>query len=188
MEMTETLRSAIETKNISRIHSVFYTIAHEDPSFASGKYEETLRYVKNLNLNGLIEEHDGTDFAPQEEWNSDYWAAVASELQDNFSQERINHMIEVGKHVYGKKKPVTSESRKTFVEIEYKEEKKESLEADTEKISKNTYSNDNTANNSSEQRTKKKKNVSVDDIDMWLIVTGIILGIGLLVHLLKGKK
>ena len=149
MEMTETLRSAIETRNISRIRSVFYTIAHEDPSFASEKYEETLRYVKNLNLNGLIEEHDGTDFAPQEEWNSDYWAAVASDLQDNFSQERINHMIEVGKHVYGKKKPVTSEP---------------------------------------EQRIKKIKNASVDDIDMWLIVTGVILGIGLLVRLLKGKK
>jgi hypothetical protein len=143
MEMTETLKSAIEERNISRIRSVFYTIAHEDPSFASGKYEETLKYVKGLNIEGFIEAHNGSEFAPQDAWDKEYWAEVASELQDNFSQERIDHLIEVGKYVYGK---------------------------------------------NAEPKVRMDTTSGADDTDRWLKIAGVILGIGLLIRLLKGKK
>ena len=43
---------------------------------------------------------DGEDFEPEEKWDEDYWALVASSLIDNFCEERIQHLEIVGKKVY----------------------------------------------------------------------------------------
>lgn len=176
MEMTETLRKAIEIRNISRIHSVFYTIAHEDPSFETGKYEETLRYVKNLNLEGFIAEHNGEEFRAQEEWNKEYWAEVASELQDNFSQKRIEHLIEVGKYVYGKKS-TNSES------VDFNKTIMESNTVEEGRTEESSFENNNV-----ESKDMKKQLKNSDDIDRWLFVAGIFVGICILIRLFRGKK
>lgn len=103
MEISGTLKKAIEEKNADSLHSIFYTIAHEDPAFSTKKFEDTLEYVKGFNIPGLINQHNGQAELDEREWDEDYWAQVASELHDNFSEERVSHLITIGNKVYGKK-------------------------------------------------------------------------------------
>lgn len=103
--ISKTLSDAIESKNVSAIRSVFYTIAHEDPNFSTGKFFNTLNHVKKHNIPGLFEKYDGEEFKT-DDWNEAYWSEVAVDLLDNFCIERINHLKEVGEKVYPKKNNV----------------------------------------------------------------------------------
>jgi hypothetical protein len=133
MEKIAALEEAIANNNLVGIYSVFYTIAHGDPNFSTNKFRELLAYVKSKHIDGLMQEFDGEDFASEKEWNEDYWALVASSLMDNFCDERINHLEEVGKKVYPNKKaeqPTESDQNKHGAKHKektskkYKEEKK----------------------------------------------------------------
>lgn len=103
MEKISALEDAIQKKNLVGIYSVFYTIAHGDPSFSTGKFIETLNYVKSKNIEGFMQEFDGEEFQPENKWNEEYWAFIASSLIDNFCETRIKHLEQVGKKVYALK-------------------------------------------------------------------------------------
>lgn len=100
MEKIAALEDAISKKSLVGIYSVFYTIAHGDPNFSTNKFRNVLEYVKTKNIPGLMQEFDGEAFEPEEKWDEDYWALVASSLIDNFCEERIQHLETVGKKVY----------------------------------------------------------------------------------------
>lgn len=104
MQVSRTLEDAIEKGNLSAVYSTFYTIAHEDPNFSTGKFDETLNYVKGKHIPGLMQPYDGKPRKGAESWNEEYWAEVASDLVDNFCEERIAHLRQVGRKVY----PVTA--------------------------------------------------------------------------------
>jgi hypothetical protein len=56
-----------------------------------------------------MQEFDGEEFEPEENWNQNYWALIASSLMDNFCEERIDHLEKVGKKVYPvSRRPVSS--------------------------------------------------------------------------------
>ncbi|SHM97415.1 hypothetical protein SAMN02746066_04167 [Anaerosporobacter mobilis DSM 15930] len=99
MKISKTLENAIEAKDLSRIYSSFYTIALADPSFSTGKFRNTLEYVKSLNIPGFMQPYSG-GVLQDTDWSEEYWGIVASELMDNFCEERINHLERVGKTVY----------------------------------------------------------------------------------------
>lgn len=94
------LKEAISHKNLTRIYNEFSVIAHEDPSFSTNKFEQTLEYVESLNILGLKKPFDGRIFEGQENWNEEYWALLVSSLLDNFSDERIKHLKEVSKYLH----------------------------------------------------------------------------------------
>lgn len=100
MEKIAALEDAIAKKSLVGIYSVFYTIAHGDPNFSTGKFREVLRYVKSKHIEGFMEAFDGEEFEPEENWDKEYWALVASSLMDNFCEERISHLEQVGRKVY----------------------------------------------------------------------------------------
>lgn len=100
MEKIAALEDAISKKSLVGIYSVFYTIAHGDPNFSTNKFKDVLAYVKMKNITGLMQEFDGEEFEPEEKWDEDYWALIASSLIDNFCEERIGHLEAVGKKVY----------------------------------------------------------------------------------------
>ena len=87
-------------KNLVSIKNEFYIIAHQDRSFSTGKYGQTLDYVKAKNIEGLFVSFDGEAFKPIEEWDFEYWAYMAHSLMDNFCEERIEHLMEVSKTLY----------------------------------------------------------------------------------------
>lgn len=95
------LLEAIRSKNMLQIYNEFYNIAHEDRGFKTGKFLETLEYVKRQDIPDFIQPYDNREFEDQAKWDEDYWALVASSLMDNFSMERINHLKKVGSYLYG---------------------------------------------------------------------------------------
>lgn len=123
MEKIAALEDAIAKNSLVGIYSVFYTIAHGDPNFSTGKFRAFIDYVKSKNIAGFIQEFDGEEFETEEKWDKDYWALIASSLVDNFCMERIDHLEAVGKKVYPihaveKPKPVNSMTNTSDNEIE----------------------------------------------------------------------
>lgn len=111
----EYLKEAIIERNMTRIYNEFYVIVHEDPGFNTGKFRDTLKFVKEQAIPNFMQPYDQRKFASKAEWNDDYWALVASSLLDNFSDDVINHLEQVGQHLYGQRvkqvnNPVASES------------------------------------------------------------------------------
>lgn len=62
-----------------------------------------MKYVKNNEIDGFIQKHNGVIFEAEEKWSEEYWDKVASELIDNFSMERINHLKDISKKLYPNK-------------------------------------------------------------------------------------
>ena len=104
MERISALEDAIEKKSLVGIYSVFYTIAHGDPNFSTGKFRDVLQYVQDKKIEGVMQEFDGENFEPEEKWDEDYWAFIASSLIDNFCYERIDLLEAIGKKIYPVKK------------------------------------------------------------------------------------
>ncbi|MGG1516995.1 hypothetical protein ABE504_16420 [Paenibacillus oryzisoli] len=50
----------------------------------------------------LWDEHDGREFAPEEQWNNDYLGLLHSQFKFNFSRERFEKMLAVGKKLHAK--------------------------------------------------------------------------------------
>lgn len=72
--------------------------------------KNALNYVKSsLNeeeYKSIWEEYDGIKLEDDKnKWNKYYFASVEVDLSDNFSKERFNHILEVGRYVYGTTKP-----------------------------------------------------------------------------------
>jgi len=100
LEKIGALEEAIQQRSLAGIYSVFYTIAHGDPNFSTGKFMETLDYVKSKKIEGFMQEFDGEELKREEEWDKNYWAYIASSLMDNFCDVRIEHLKKIGQKVY----------------------------------------------------------------------------------------
>lgn len=95
------VKDAIGNRNYIRIHNEFCSVIHQDPSFRTRDLEEAIQYIKGQNVPDVIRAHDQRPFADRGEWNKEYWALVLSELMDNFSSERVEHIKQVGRHLFG---------------------------------------------------------------------------------------
>lgn len=68
--------------------------------------KSALNYVEN-NLNdteysAIWETYDGIHMeSDRSKWDKSYFASVEVDLSDNFSIERFNHILDVGRYVYG---------------------------------------------------------------------------------------
>lgn len=102
IEISNTFKQDVEKGSVIHIRDELTTICHEDRSFSTGKFDAYLDYAKKANISGLFDTFDGEDFKPKNEWDKDYWSYITASLMDNFCNERIRHLKEVGKHVYGK--------------------------------------------------------------------------------------
>lgn len=126
MVISKTLDSAIKENNLVGIHSVFYTIAHEDPAFKTSKFDETFEYVKQLGIKNFIEDDNNEPLLGEQEWTEEYWGQVASQMQDNFSIRKIKHLKAVGKSVYNEAYSVENQPN-TRINTGIKEERQSSF-------------------------------------------------------------
>ena len=92
---------AVAEQEAEQIRILITNIAYHDRGFYDGKFDEAVDYVKKNEVPGLWQEYDGEEFKEnRDEWNGDYWAYLNASLMDNFCEERIAKLKEVGKHVY----------------------------------------------------------------------------------------
>lgn len=103
------LEDAVKSKNPEDIRSALISYIKK----CLGDTEEimdALNYVKKSlseeEYKSIWEEYDGLTLElDKNNWNKDYFALVEVDLSYNFSKERFNHILEVGRYVYGTTKP-----------------------------------------------------------------------------------
>ena len=100
MALSKTMETAIVERDLGKIYSSFYTILLSDPSFESKKFDEALEIVKSKNIPGFMQPFNGKGLLDKSEWNHEYWDKLASELIDNFSEQRIKDLKAVSAVVY----------------------------------------------------------------------------------------
>ena len=164
MEISDGLKRSIETHDIVGARSSFYTIILSDPEFTTNRFDEAITYVKERGFTDIFDEHDGEELKNSNKWNETYFDFMASKLQDNFSEKRIQYLKEIARYLY------------TLKMTECK-----------------VYNSDNTENNNSGRKTSRK-NIKVetagDQTDYSpLLIIGIVLGAWFVLHkLFKGGK
>ncbi len=100
MAVSKVLEDAVNSNDVSRVYSAFYTIMLSDPGFSTDKFDKAMDYVQNKNMRTFIMPHDGEVFEREEKWTQEYWDIQASKLMDNFSKERIEHLKDVGRKLH----------------------------------------------------------------------------------------
>lgn len=103
-------RSVDEYKNGSKINKVrtaLIGIISSDPGFKSNKYEEAIKYVEKngVSLDILFENLDENNVPKmnndRQQWDRTYFAKASINCERNFCRQRIEHLKDVGKDVYG---------------------------------------------------------------------------------------
>lgn len=175
MAISETLRKAVNDKDITAIRSCFYTIVLSDPGFKTQKFDEALNFVKASNVDGVVDVHDGEELLPEEEWNDAYFDFLASKMQDNFSEERIEQLKKVAKGISNS--------------VETKDVQKEPNMNNSHTASRNNDSqNGNNKYNSSSNKSKSLNVNSIEDYT-WLGIVGVaIVTLWILGRILKRGK
>ena len=95
--------SAVEKRSITNIRSALKGNINEDMNFSKGVFSESLNYVfqHGITKSELFDEHDGAVFdLNKDNWTREYFNSVMADLLFNFSEERINHIKQVGRHLY----------------------------------------------------------------------------------------
>lgn len=110
--MNDSLKKAVEEKNLVNIHNALSALTFKDEGFYTDEFENTLREVESYNIEGLFDKFDGEEFKPESEWNKEYWAYLNASLIDNFCPERIEMLKKVGRKVYTKKQTAQSTAPK----------------------------------------------------------------------------
>jgi len=109
------LKEGIENNNLRHIRSAISSYMVNDPSNSRGEIIPAVNYVeKEKGITDLWQPHDGRTFKPIEDWDEDYFGLLQAQLMNNFSKERFNHALKVGKKVYGR--PSSSSRPKQSVE------------------------------------------------------------------------
>ncbi len=94
------LERAIQEKNIQKIRSAIGSYIMADPLDRRGEVAGAVRKVGEAGIH-IWEKHDGRDFRhDRTQWDKGYFTLLQAQLMTNFSKERFEHTLEVGKEVY----------------------------------------------------------------------------------------
>lgn len=93
---------AVAKRNITNIRSVLKSCMSQDPNFSRNIYQEALEYILSNSIarENLFDQPDNETFKGKQEWDKSYLDSVMGDLLFNFSEERINHIKEVGRYLY----------------------------------------------------------------------------------------
>ncbi|MED0656672.1 hypothetical protein P4S75_04940 [Anoxybacillus ayderensis] len=111
------LDQAIQEKNIRKIRSAIGSYIMADPLDRRGETSRAVRKVEAAGIN-IWEKHDGREFNhDRTQWDKEYFTLLQAQLMTNFSKERFEHTMQVGKEVYkeeqvAKTSKVSTQTRK----------------------------------------------------------------------------
>ena len=102
------LIDALKEKNIRNIRVALSTYITKDAGDEDGEISNAVKYAENNYSEDIWQVHDNREQESKDNWNTAYLGLLQSDLMHNFSQERFNHILEVGKFVYPKKSKTIS--------------------------------------------------------------------------------
>lgn len=86
------IKQAADTGNLRTLRNIFALALDDDPTFEN--YQEEYNYVRDK---GLLEPH--RELTPLTEdpahWTEEYWVHLETDLRENFSEKRMEHMKRV---------------------------------------------------------------------------------------------
>lgn len=101
---------AVESRRLALIRSVIISSINADPSGEKRMAQAAFAYAVDRVPEVLQDFDPGDSLKPSEEWNKDYWTSVKVGLMENFSRERFEHILEVGRVVFGASESVSAPS------------------------------------------------------------------------------
>lgn len=106
------LIEAVSSGELKRVRVALSTYLTKNPTNEGGEITNALIYIqKNFNEE-LWEMQDERKLEQDSsKWTKAYLADLKSDLRNNFSKERFNHVMEVGKVVHQKKKSTHMDSQ-----------------------------------------------------------------------------
>lgn len=108
--MNAEIKAYADKRDIRQLRYVFAQSLDIDPTFE--KYKDDYEYCRKK---GIFEPHIDSGFTPLEsdksKWNKSYWASIVTDLKDNLSQKRLDHMRQVAQVIYAEKIKRLRESR-----------------------------------------------------------------------------
>jgi len=146
---TETLKKEIQNGDISRIHSAIECYFLEDRANEKGEINKAIEYTeKKCKDNGMKfwHEHDQKKFPINQnkaEWNENYYGLQLVYFNSNFSKERVEHVLEVGKYLYSRPKVNQSISQKQIVAKKNKAQSQRQNQNNHQKIHKTNFQKKN---------------------------------------------
>ncbi|MFI3211075.1 MAG: hypothetical protein R3Y64_08550 [Peptostreptococcaceae bacterium] len=95
-----TLERAIDSNNLSAIRIAIISYIDKDPADRKNETLNAIKYIesKNINIwqsNQYIEREKSIS-----QWDMDYLSEIQADLSNNFSKERLELALKVGKHIY----------------------------------------------------------------------------------------
>ena len=99
--MSSIVKKCADSGDIRGLHYIFVDCLDVDPTFE--KYKSDYDYCKNIS--GFLEPYQElTPFTyDKNNWNTEYWQRLKTDLTKNFSDERFQHMIQVASVIYADK-------------------------------------------------------------------------------------
>ncbi|XOJ01573.1 hypothetical protein ACMX2M_07520 [Paenibacillus polymyxa] len=105
------LADAVREGHVDKARVALSTYLSKNPNNLGNEVMDAANYAE-MSLNNLWEEHDGENLlGDRASWTTDYLGLLKSDLRSNFSRERFEFIIEVGKVVRPQRGAVATETR-----------------------------------------------------------------------------
>ncbi|MEK4439104.1 hypothetical protein [Paenibacillus sp. FSL K6-2862] len=105
------LADAVREGHVEKARVALSTYLSKNPSNSGNEVMDAVNYAE-MTLTNLWEEHDGENLiGDRASWTTDYLGLLKSDLRSNFSRERFEFIIEVGKVVRPQRGAATTETR-----------------------------------------------------------------------------
>lgn len=100
MKLKRKYLDAIDNQDTLRLQRMLVTIIYLDKGFNTNRFDSTWQEIRK-SYPQIICPHAGIINLDKKQWDENYYYQALAELRGIFSQERINHVTEVGQYLYG---------------------------------------------------------------------------------------
>lgn len=122
-EPSDDIENYIANNDVEALKSILVGILNSDPTFATSRYDETCDYIcnaKGIHIYEKLEKVVGEYELPREKWTKEYYRMLLAWLVNNYCEERLKYVKEVGSIVYtneytfGKDEAKNKDNTETF--------------------------------------------------------------------------
>lgn len=99
------LKNAVESEKLVETRVGLSSYLSGNPANVDNKVSHAVQYSKDKFGDKLWMDHDNLGKSLEQDkskWTKDYLANLKSDLRENFSEERFNHILDVGRQIRGK--------------------------------------------------------------------------------------
>lgn len=101
--ISDSLKEYVKKQDLKALRSVFFIILSTRPTLEI--INENLSYCleNGIDENLLFMEHDGEKFLEDvKDWSIDYYSRQVGKIENNFSKERIGHIMKMSDYLFSK--------------------------------------------------------------------------------------